>query len=305
VSNRTHLPAPARPAPRFRRGGAVVAGLLLWAGVVAGCHGPAQDHSRFESAVLLRDHTVLFSFKHLVYRPAEGLAAFPDGGVPKYDRDEDLLGTYHIPSGALRILRHGPNRRWTDGQGSYGIQRSRGNVALVSQGGQLRRDLAKSTFEDWLLDIDTGAFTPVDYRTELAERQLASNGMYLVDTRGTLLFVTRPLHADGNKSGERDAALWIRTPAGEYLQVAQTSHYEGLEGSELIFWIPETRRFKAFDLVTRTTRDLPGYRVRPQEDPVEGIIVDTGGQQLLFGRKAGAGWHYEPLSLPPARLKGL
>jgi len=277
--------------------------LLLGASVFPGCHGPAQDHSRFESAVLLREHTVLFSFKHLVYRPAEGIAAFPDGGVPKYDWDEDLLGTYHIPSGALRILRREPNRRWTNGQGTYGIQRSRGGVALVTRGGQLRRDLSKSVYEDWLVDTGTGVFQPADFRSALAERKLSSTGMYLVDGRGTLLFVTQPQEAGGGKPDERDAALWIRTPAGEFVHVAQTSHYEGMEGDDLVYWIPETRRFHAFDVVTLATRDLPGYRVHPQEDATEGVSVETGGQRLMFGRKTDAAWEYEPLPIELARLK--
>ena len=277
--------------------------LLPGASVFLGCHGPAQDHSRFESAVLLREHTVLFSFKHLVYRPAEGIAAFPDGGVPKYDRDENLLGTYHIPSGVLRILRRETNRRWADGQGTYGIQRSRGGVAFVTQGGQLRRDLSKSAFEDWLVDTGTGVFQPADFRSALLERKLSSTAMYLVDERGTLLFVTQPLEAGGGKRDERDAALWIRTPAGEFVHVAKTSHYEGMAGDDLVYWIPETRRFHAFDVVTLATRDLPGYKVRPQEDVTGGISVETGGQRLMFGRKTGSEWEYEPLPIEPARLK--
>ena len=296
-------PAPEGLPIRLHLNVVLASSLLLGAGVFHGCHGPAQDHSRFESAVLLREHTVLFSFKHLVYRPAEGIAAFPDGGVPKYDRDENLLGTYHIPSGVLRILRREHNHRWTDGQGTYGIQRSRGGVALVTQGGQLRRDLSKNEFEDWFVDIETGAFQPVDYRAALAERKLATTGIYLVDERGTLLFVTEPLEAGGGKRDERDASLWIRTPAGEFVHVAQTSHYEGMEGDGLIYWIPETRRFHAFDVVTLATRDLPGYRVRPQEDVTEGVSVETGGQRLMFGRKTGAAWEYEPLPIEPARLK--
>jgi hypothetical protein len=288
---------------RSRVSAALACCLLLGAGLLAGCHGSAQDHSAFEGAVLLRDHTVLFSFKHLVYRPAEGIAAFPDGGIAKYDRDEDLLGTYHVPSGALRILRRESNRRWTDGQGRYGIGRSKGSVALVSRGGQLRNNLSMSTYEDWLVDIDTGSFQPVDYRTALPARKLASTAMYLVDARGTLLFVTKPLEAAGGKTDERDAALWIRTPAGEYVPVARTQHYERMEGDDLIYWIPETRRFHAFNVVTHATRDLPGYRVPPPEDVVEGVAVETGGQRLLFGRKTGSGWDYQPLPLEPARLK--
>jgi hypothetical protein len=87
------------------------------------------------------------------------------------------------------------------------------------------------------------------------------------------------------------------------VQVAQTSHYERMEGDELVYWIPQTRRFKAFHVVTHTTRDLPGYRVPPQEDVTEGVSVETGGQQLRFGRKDGTGWHYEPLPLELKYLK--
>lgn len=272
--------------------------------VVPGCHGPAQDHSRFESAVLMQDRTVLFSFKRLVYRPAEGLAAFPDGGVPKYVADEDVLATYHIPSGALRILRRERNRRWTDGQGQYGIQRAKGAVALVSQGGQLRRDLAKNAYEDWLVDIATGSFQPVDYRTALVEHRLKMTEMYLVDARGTLLFVTVPLASPSRKGDETDVWLWIRTPGGDYVQVARTSHYERMEGDDLVYWIPETRRFKAFNVVTHATRDLPGYRVPPfVEDAVEGVSIETGGKRLMFGRKGDAGWQYEPLPLEPDLLR--
>lgn len=278
--------------------------LLFAAALAAGCHGPAQDHSRFESAVLLRDHTVLFSFKHLVYRPAVGIAAFPDGGIPAYDRDEDLLGTYHVPTGALRILRRERNRRWTDGQGQFGIARSQGTVALVSRGGQLRSDLAQNVYEDWLVDVATGSFLPADYRAELVARKLAGTEMYLVDGRGTLLFVTTPPGTDRRKVDERDVALWIRTTAGEYVHVAQTSHYERMEGDDLVYWVPQTRRFHAFNLVTHATRELPGYRVGPLEDPVEGVNVETGGQRLLYGRKTGSGWDYQPLPLEPARLKG-
>ena len=89
------------------------------------------------------------------------------------------------------------------------------------------------------MDIATGAFQPADFRNALAGRKLSSAGMYLVDARGTLLFVTQPLEAGGGKRDERDASLWIRTPAGEFVHVAQTSHYEGMEGDNLVYWIPE------------------------------------------------------------------
>ncbi len=249
------------------------------------------------------DGVVLFSFKHLVYRPAAGITAFPDGGVPKYLKDEAVLATYHVPSGALNILRREPNRRWTDGQGQFTISRSKGRVALVSRGGQLRSDLSTIATEDWLLDVSSGDFQPVDWRTALPARGLAMTGLYLVDERGTLLFVTVPAPPAGKVRDETVAWLWIRTPGGHYIQVAQTSHYEGMAGDELIHWTPGTRRFKAFNVVTHETRDLPGYRVPPHEEVTKGVSVEADGHRLLLGRKGEGGWESEPIPLDPERLK--
>lgn len=267
-----------------------------------GSHGPAQDHSRFEGAALMPDQTVLFSYKRLVYRPAKGIAAFPDGGIPKYLKDEDVLGAYHIPSDSLRILRREPNRRYTDGQGQFAIQRSKGTVALVTRGGQLRRDLAEIGYEDWLIDASTGAAQPLDWRTALPERGRAMTELYLVDGRGTLLFVTTPSPSPSKEAAERDVWLWVRTFDGQYLPVAKTSHYEGMDGDDLIYWIPETRQFMAFDVLTHASRALPGYRVPPREDVVQGVSIETGGKRLLIGRNGGAGWEYAPLPLEPGRL---
>ena len=250
--------------PRFSR--ALAAGALTICTALGGCgilgsYGPPQDHSRFESAALMADRTVLFSFSHYVYRPAEGITAFPDGGIPRYLKDENVLATYQIASGDVRVLRRERNKHWTDGQGRFGIQRSKGSVALVTQGGQLRGDLSKNEFRHWLVDVSTGASQPVEWQNALAERGRETTQMHLVDGRGTLLFETVPLGADARKSREEDAWLWIRTPGGAFVQVAQTSHYERMAGDDLVYWMPRTRLFSAFNIVTQMTRDLPGYRV--------------------------------------------
>lgn len=293
-------------AARLRAASA--AGLAALSLAACGCsfpgsHGPAQDHSRFEGAVLMPGRTVLFSYKRLVYRPARGIAAFPDGGIPKYLKDEDILGTYHIPSDSLRILRREKNRRWTDGQGQFAIQRSRGTTALVTRGGQLRRDLGTMAYEDWLLDASTGAAQPLDWRTALPERGRAMTELYLVDERGTLLFVTAPASAPSKESARADFWLWVRTFDGRYLPVAKTSHYEGMDGDDVVYWIPETRRFMAFNVLAQTSRELPGYRMTPREEVVDGVLVETGGKRLLLGRRGSAGWEYTPLPLDPDRLE--
>jgi hypothetical protein len=75
-------------------------------------------------------------------------------------------------------------------------------MALVTQGGQLRHDLSKSEARNWLVDVSTGASQPVEWRSALAERGRAMTQMYLVDGRGTLLFVTTPLAASGGAAEE-------------------------------------------------------------------------------------------------------
>lgn len=284
--------------------GAAALCLALGACGALGSYGPREDHSRFEGAALMPGGTVLLSFSHLVYRPAAGITAFPDGGIPRYLEDEAVLAVYQIPTDDLRVLRRTRNERWTDGQGRFSIQRTRGTMALVTQGGQLRRDLAKNVYEDWLVDAVSGAAKPVPWRADLAARGLAMTELYLLDARGTLLFVTKPAAPGPGRGGDADPQLWVRTPRGNYVLVARTSHYERMAGNDLVYWLPETRRFKAFNVVTHGTRDLPDYREPPFEDVVEGVSIETGGQRLLLGRKDGGGaWAYEPLPLDPVRLK--
>ena len=48
-------------------------------------YGPPFDDRQFESAVLHPDgQRCLYAFDDVVYRPAAGLRAFPDGGIPPY-----------------------------------------------------------------------------------------------------------------------------------------------------------------------------------------------------------------------------
>ena len=59
---------------------------------LAGCtYAAPVDRSGVEWAVLLPDRSVAIAFKELVYRPATGLAAWPDGGIPQYLRDREVI----------------------------------------------------------------------------------------------------------------------------------------------------------------------------------------------------------------------
>jgi len=81
------------PCWRFR---IVPDGMLLSAPV---------DRSAIESAVLLPGGKVIaMAFQNIRYRPAAGIAAFPDGGIPRYLRDREIIATLPVEGGKPRIL---------------------------------------------------------------------------------------------------------------------------------------------------------------------------------------------------------
>ena len=122
----------------------VVLALFAWFG-----YGPAQDHTEFVSAGLLDDgRTVLFTLHQLMYQPATGWRAFPDGGTPRYLKDVNTLGTYDIQTHAARTLHRERNTRWQPGGGSLTIHGFEGTKALISQSGQLRGSLKNAAKEN-------------------------------------------------------------------------------------------------------------------------------------------------------------
>ena len=109
-------------------------GVLLLTAACSVGYGPLQDHSEFVSARLADDkHRVLFSFHHFAYRPAAGWRAFPDGGIPNYVKDINLLGVYDLQNRKIRILRHEKNSIWEPGSGLFTIQAVKGSKALISR----------------------------------------------------------------------------------------------------------------------------------------------------------------------------
>src|SRR5258706_8412133 len=74
-------------------------------------YGAAVDRSAIQSALLLFDQrTVVLVYQELRYQPAEGLAAFPDGGIPRYLRDTAVIATVGLAGGKPIILQRIVNR---------------------------------------------------------------------------------------------------------------------------------------------------------------------------------------------------
>ena len=274
--------------------------LLLLTACNAG-YGPLQDHSAFVNAKLAEDQrTVVFSAHHYRYRPASGWRAFPDGGIPDYVTDSNVLGTFDLQTQEVNIIRSEKNSEWQPGSGNFFVIATKGSKALVSQGGQLRGPFRHGV-KHLLIDFVTADLEVLDLKGDLEARQRDTGYLYLVDNDGTLVFVTLSLDeakdADAYRKGKRIPEIWVRTPAGEYFKVVASDHYKGVHHGELIYWEPATRAFMAFSIVNRTTRSAPEFREPGYVDVVTGVSLAADRKGLEFGRKVADQWQYQPLAL--------
>ncbi|HET6962625.1 MAG TPA: hypothetical protein VFJ27_09010 [Terriglobia bacterium] len=269
-------------------------------------YGPLQDQSKFVSARLADDRrTVLFSFHRFAYRAATGWRAFPDGGIPDYATDINLLGTYDLQTRKIKILRREKNSQWQPGSGQFTIHSANGPKALISQGGQLRGPF-KLGVKYVLLDFKLGEATDVDLKSDLAERGRDSGQIYLVDGDGTLVFVTLSLEEAKDSGAYRSRLvpeIWVRTSGGNYVKAAVSAHYQCTRNGEVIYWEPSTRNFMAFSIANRTTRTATEFKVPDYEDVTQGVILSSDQKGLEFGVKVNGQWKYESLHLESNGLK--
>ena len=281
---------------------ASAAGGLVWAALLTGCpsgYGPAVDQSRFVSAKLSDDgRTAIFTFQRLVYRPAEGMRAFPDGGIPRYLEDEHWIGHVDLESGESRILAKQRNVHWAPGQGSYHVQQVVGATALLGRGGQRRYDL-QFEYRSYLLDVRTGSLRELSLRSGLAELGRAPGYAYLVREDGLLVLVTPSLaEAEQHPQWSRvDAILpeiWLREPGGGLRRVAASHHYEGFRDGGVFYWSRRDRRHRRYDVATGETRGVEEPRFATPDLRI-GVGLSSDRRSLELQSKTQAGWRYEPL----------
>jgi hypothetical protein len=278
--------------------------------LMTSCHwgyGPLQDQSKFVSARLADDkRTVLFSFHRFAYRAATGWRAFPDGGIPDYATDINLLGTYDLQTRKIKILRREKNSQWQPGSGLFTIHSANGYKALISQGGQLRGTF-KLGVEYVLLDFKLGDARDVDLKSDLAGRGRDTGQIYLVDGDGTLVFVNLSLEEAKDPGAYRYSRavpeIWVRTSGGDYVKAAVSAHYQCTRNGEVIYWEPSTRDFMAFSIANRTTRKATEFKVPGYKDVTQGVILSSDQKGLEFGVKVNGQWKYESLDLEPSGLR--
>jgi hypothetical protein len=280
-------------------------GLLLICSCNPG-YGPVQDHSEFVSAQLIPNRRALFSFHRFAYRAAAGWRAFPDGGIPAYVADENVLGIYDLDTRKVDLLRRERNSTWQPGSGLFAIHAVKGTKALIAQGGQLRGPFQLG-IRHLLVDFKKSQISELDLKSDLARRGRDLGQIYLADSEGTLVFITLSLDEARDPSAYRDGALvpeiWVRTPIGDYLKAAASAHYEKTLNGEVIYWEPTKREFMAFSIASREVHELPRYKVSGYADVREGVILSSDRKCLQFGVKVGDQWHYEATGLTAEMLR--
>src|SRR3954471_21490750 len=73
------------------------------AAIQCGCYGPVQDSSSITSTAVVGGGRAAFVYHGFRYRPATGIAAFPDGGIPSYLQDDFIIAIAG-GDGAMRKL---------------------------------------------------------------------------------------------------------------------------------------------------------------------------------------------------------
>jgi len=292
-------------------------GVLLAALLLAGCsYGPVVDRSGFESAVLLPDQrTVVVAYHVLRYRPASGIAAFPDGGIPRYLDDRIVLATLPVEGGRPRVLQRLENRGV---HGSLSVN-LRGQDAdptrvLVLQSDQPSTASAQSRVRWWRLEPASGktALYP-DLKADLQARgrRLGSpefGDVRVLDPEGALLI---------GAQGEGGDEIWLRTASGAYSRVDAIKHFYGVRGDDLYYWsaneavvrnwrtgtkVVTARYDPQARLTTRLVRDNPTVQALEgsREDPTLGVNISAGA--VTLGRRAAGGWTYAPIPIDLAPL---
>jgi hypothetical protein len=282
--------------------------------------GQVTDRSAFEAAVLMPDQrTVVFAYRVLRYRPAQGIAAFPDGGIPTYLDDRVLIASCDVGGGRVRILERLDNP-WVHSSDGVGLRvepADPGRV-LATWAGQATTSEPSRT-RRWRLDPASSAVLPYpDLGVELARsgRTLgcpAFGDLRVIDPDGTLLL---------GFEGPDGPGLMVRSPAGDLRRLDAIEQFYGVHGTEVYYWSTSgeaivrdwrtgaARVIARYDPAIRQTTTLvrndPTVTAidRGHGDPANGVGLSDDRSGLTFGTRSIDGvWTYRPIPLDADALR--
>lgn len=268
---------------------------LLLASACNWGYGAPVDRAKFGSALLHEDGVrCVFALHDAVYRPAEGMRAFPDGGIPRYVTDRHKLGIVDIHSGRVSILVDEKNRRWLNGQGGFHVAGVGGRWALVRQSGQ-RPDYEHDHL--WLrLDLASGDLDELPLDEELPAENRAIGRVEVADVDFALILVTR--------KDDSPQEIWSRSPSGSLRRLAVTDHYYGAAEGQIWWYDVAARAGARTDYRTgATVLERRADFAKPRHDPTGRCQARFDGSELVYQYEVDGNWQERPLPVRAAALR--
>jgi len=201
-------------------------------------YGPVADRSGVVSAVVLPDgETVGVAYQVMRYRPASGIAAFPDGGIPRYLDDRIVIAT--TDGKGSRVLQRLENRG-VSGAAAVTLRTAPSDpghlLVLYSEQASTSAALKRRL---WRLDTADGRATPypdLDAGLAASGRRLGSSefgDVRVVAPDGTLLI---------GAEGPQGAELWVWSPVAGYRRLDGLKHFYGVSADEIYYWSGDEAR---------------------------------------------------------------
>jgi hypothetical protein len=226
-----------------------------------------------------------------------------------YVADRNFVVAYDLDSGKTRVLLRKDNTEWLPGDGKFAVLSIAGERALILEYGQQRKDYTSKGKHYWL-NIRTGALTPLPIYEEMAQRGRDVGVYYLLDDKGTLVFVTSPPDDPTASNPNAPKELWLRHPSGEYVRLGETVTFYSRMGGEdgrVYYWTASGRRMMAYDINEKSfheisQKDLPDER----EYPTVGLRVETSGIPVISRRVKHTypyEWRQEALNINTDKLR--
>jgi len=229
------------------------------------CYGPVRDQSRVTAAEIVPGGAVAVAYHRYRYRPAAGLAAYPNGGISKTLVDRFAIGVLHS-DGSFQRLAEMPSETLS-GAGSVSLRwfPQDPQYLYVSRAGQQTTSLQLRELSQQLrYPLNGGRALQFSLRTELERGggKLGAEGFgdfIAIASDGTLLV--------GATIGGRKE-LWVRAASGAMRRVATFDRFDGVR-PDYLFYSNDGPPFTTYALDRQTWQSRPVLRYNRQNTQQE------------------------------------